>query len=81
MHKLLQQSFPQGLHKIASPLHNARAPYTMQEADTLEAFYNDLDSHTSMFTRMENPTPTMLKEAYTKEIEIGKQLGQQGMGH
>ena len=32
-----------------------------------------------MFTRMGNPTPTMLNEAYAKAIEIGKQLGQQGM--
>ena len=32
-----------------------------------------------MFTRMGHPTPTTLNQAYAKAIEIGKQLGQQGM--
>ena len=55
-----------------------QAPYTMQ-VGVLEAYYNALDSHIAMFTRMANPTPTTLNEAYAKAIEIRKQLGQQGM--
>ena len=56
-----------------------QAPYTMTKAGALEAYYSALDSQIAMFTRMANPTPTTLNEAYTKAIEIRKQLGQQGM--
>lgn len=56
-----------------------QAPYTLMKAGALEAYYSVLDSQTAMFTRIANPAPTMLNEAYTKAIEIGKQLGQQGM--
>ena len=69
-------SFNDRFHKAYTRL---QAPYTITEAGALEAYYSALDNQTAMFTRMANPAPTTLTEAYTKAIEIGKQLGQQGM--
>ena len=61
-------SFNNRFHKAHTRL---QAPYTMQEAGALEAYYNALDSQTSMFTRMAHPTPTTLNEAYAKQLKLG----------
>ena len=53
-----------------------QATHTMTKDGALEAYYSTLDNQMIMFKRMVNPTPTMLTKAYTKEIEIRKQLGQ-----